>query len=340
MLVLSHNGLRWLKICLPSLVSSAAPSVGVFVVDNGSTDGSAEYVRSYFPQFKILRFESNLGFAKAYNVAIQQILADYVVLLNNDTQVLSHDWIDRLLAVAETDPRVGAVQCKMVSLAEQDKLDSIGDMGIKYWQGFSDIGKFETDKKQYDSPPISPFSICAGAALVKRFAFLEVGGFDPRFFAYLEDVDFSWRLRLASYSITYQPLARIAHAWHGSWEPERDAFLTYLSRRNLLIMLLKNCGRDTLWWALCNYLIHSSLMFFAYLAMRDRKTFSVIKALLWNILNFRETYSRRVAIQSRRKVSEPEIMRAMFPDFKFHPLRHEKLRRILNIFLDRPTGLE
>jgi len=339
-LVLSHNGLCWLKICLPSLISSATTGVGIFVVDNGSSDGSVEYVRLHFPQFRILRFESNLGFAKAYNEAIQQVFADYVVLLNNDTLVLSYDWIDRLLEVVERDPRVGAVQCKMVSLVEQDKLDSVGGMGIRFWQGYCDIGKFETDKKQYDSPPISPFSVCAGAALINRSVYLEVGGFDPRFFAYMEDADFSWRLRLAGYRITYQPLAKVAHAWHGSWASERDAFLTYLSRRNLLRMLLKNCGRATLWWALRNYLIRSSLMFTAYLAMRDRKSFAVIKAVLWNIVSFKDTYSKRLAIQSGRKVSDPEILRAMYPDFEIHPLRHEKLWRILNTFLTRPRELE
>jgi hypothetical protein len=339
-LVLSHNGLRWLKRCLPSLISSAAPHVGIFVVDNGSTDGSLEYVRSHFPQFRILRLERNLGFAKAYDEAIHQVFADYVLLLNNDTLVLSHDWIDRLLEVVERDPSVGAVQCKMVSLIEQDKLDSVGVMGIKYWQGFFDIGKFETDRNQYDSPPINPFSICAGAALIKRSVYLEVGGFDPRFLAYMEDADFSWRLRLAGYRITYQPLAKIAHAWRGSWGHERDAFLTYLSRRNLLRMLLKNCGRATLWWALRNYLIRSSLMFTAYLAMRDQKTLAVIKALLWNIVSFKDTYSKRLTIQSRRKVSEPEILRAMYPEFEIHPLRHEKLHRILNTFLTRPRELE
>lgn len=337
MLVLSHNGLRWLKICLPSLVSSATPGIGIFVVDNGSTDGSAEYVRSHFPQFEILRFENNLGFAKAYNQAIRLVSADYVVLLNNDTAVLSSDWIDHMLEMIESDSNLAAVQCKLVSFADHHKLDSVGVMGVKYWQGFADIGKSEVDKGQYDSPSINPFSICGAAALVRRSAFLEVGGFDPQFFVYLEDVDFSWRLRLAGYRIIYQPFARIAHAWHGYFRSKPDAFQTYLSRRNLLRMLLKDCGELTLWWALRNYLIFSSLMFCAYMVKRDEKAVSVCKALLWNIIHFKETYSQRLKIQSERKVSEEVILRDMFPDFAYHPLRHEKLRRTLNMMFGRRT---
>jgi hypothetical protein len=330
-LVLNHNGLELLRTCLASLVGTANRGYDIFVIDNGSTDRSVEYVRSQFPQFRVLRFESNLGFALAYNEAIRLVSARYVILLNNDTAILADDWIEHLLEIAEENPSLAAVQCKLVSFADRAKLDSVGVMGEKYWQGFTDIGKFETDEKQYDAPSIVPFSICAGGALVRRSAFLEIGGFDSTLYAYHEDVDLSWRFRLAGYSIGYQPLARVAHAWLGSFGSKRDAFLTYLSRRNLLRMLLKNCGDDTLWWALRNYLIQSSLMFCAYLVMRDQKTFAVIKALLWNVASFKDTYSKRVAIQSGRKVSEPEILRAMFPDFEFHPLRHEKLRRILSI---------
>jgi GT2 family glycosyltransferase len=296
------------------------------VVDNGSSDGSVEYVHSHFPQFEILRFEKNLGFVKAYNEAIRLVFAEYVVVLNNDTTVLSKDWIGRLLEVADRDSRIGAVQCKLVSPMEQGRLLSAGNMGVKYWHGFHDIGKFETDKRQYDIPPISPFSICAGCALVRRSAFLRVGGFDEKFFAYLEDADLSWRLRLVGYRIAYQPVARIAHGWLSSTGPKRDVPLTYLLRRNLLRMLLKNCGQETIWWALRNYAIRS----LGDLARRDQQSLAVVKAIMWNTVHFRDTYSKRLSIQSRRKVSEEEILSAMFPNYPvqlFH--HHDRLRRIL-----------
>jgi GT2 family glycosyltransferase len=302
------------------------------VVDNGSSDGSLEYVHSHFPQFEILRFEKNLGFVKAYNEAIRMISAEYIVVLNNDTTILSKDWIERLLKVADRDLRIGAVQCKLVWPLEQGRLLSAGNMGVKYWHGFHDIGKFENDNRQYDIPPISPFSICAGCALVRRSAFLRVGGFDAKFFAYLEDCDLSWRLRLAGYTIAYQPLARIAHGWLSSDGPKRGVPLPYLLKRNLLRMLLKNCGEETIWWALRNYAIRS----FADLARRDEQSFAVVKAILWNTVHFRDTYSKRLSIQSRRKVSEEGILSAMFPSYPvqlFH--RHERIRRILGLIFTR-----
>jgi len=338
-LVLTHNGLRWLRTCLPSLVDSAARGFGIFVVDNGSTDGSLEYVRTHFPQFKVLRFESNLGFAKAYNKAIRIVSADYIVLLNNDTVILSNDWIDNLIQSVEGDPSIAAVQCKLVSFADHEKLDSAGVMGERYWQGFSDVGRFECDKKQYDSPPISPFSICGAGALVRKSAFLEVGGFDSLFFAYDEDVDLSWRLRLAGYRIAYQPLARVAHARHGSFRHRPNAYQMYLLRRNLLRMLMKNCGGRTFWWALRNYLILTYIMFSGYLMMRDQKTLAIMRALLWNLANFRDTYAERLAIQSKRRISEEVILRDMFPNFTYHPLRHKKLRRTLDIILAKQKNL-
>jgi len=291
-----------------------------------------EYVLSNFPQFEILRFRKNLGFVRAYNEAIRLVSAEYVVVLNNDTTILSKDWIERLLEVANGDWRIGAVQCKLVSPTEQGRLLSAGNMGVKYWHGFHDIGKFEADNGQYDIPPISPFSICAGCALVRRSAFLRVGGFDAKFFAYLEDADLSWRLRLAGYMIAYQPLARIAHGWLSSDGPKRNVPLTYLLRRNLLRMLLKNCGEETVWWALRNYAIRS----LDDLARRDEHSLAVVKAIIWNTVHFRDTYSKRLSIQSRRKVSEEEILMTMFPSYPaqlFH--RHQKLRRILGLMFTR-----
>jgi hypothetical protein len=338
-LVLNYNGVRWLRTCLPSLLHSAARGFGIFVVDNGSTDGSLEYVRSHFPQFGILSFDSNLGFAKGYNEAMKLVSADYVVLLNNDTAILSNDWIDHLVKLIERDSSVAAVQCKLVSFADHKKLDSVGVMGERYWQGFSDIGRSETDKKQYDLPPITPFAISGAGALVRRSTFLEVGGFDSKFFAYDEDVDLSWRFRLAGYRLVYQPLARVAHARLGSFGLSPDAFQTYLIRRNLLRMLMKNCGQLTFRWALRNYLILSCLMFFGHLVMRDRKALALVKALLWNIVYFKDTYAKRLEIQPRRKCSEEAILRYMFPNFAYHPLQHERLRRTLDAVFAKGVGM-
>jgi hypothetical protein len=137
------------------------------------------------------------------------------VLLNNDTEVLSPDWVQSLVKVAASDAKVAAVGCKMVSMGQPDRLDSVGGMGIPFWRGFVDIGREERDEGQYDTADFDPFSFCGGAALLRKAVFEEVGGFDREFFMYLEDVDLSWRLRLFGYRIGFAPDVVVAHAFSG-----------------------------------------------------------------------------------------------------------------------------
>jgi hypothetical protein len=303
------------------------------MIDNGSSDGSVDFVSATHPNAKVLRFEQNLGFAEAYNRAVRVVQADYVVLLNNDAAVLDAGWIDRLLEVAGTDGRIAGVQCKLVSMSDQTRLDSVGGMGIKYWLGFTDIGKMQVDTGQYDDPPVTPFYLCTAGALISRRAFLDIGGFDSAFFAYVEDVDFSWRLRLLGYLIAYQPEARIAHFWQGS--PNQSiAWRTYLQRRNLLRAIVKNCGSSTIWWALRNYILHSFLLGLAFTGREARRTLALVKALAWNITYFPDTYRQRVTIQSRRKILEKPIVQIMYPRIRYRPLRKERLYRTLSIIFN------
>ena len=137
------------------------------------------------------------------------------MLLNNDTEVLSPDWVQSLVKVAAADPKIGAVGCKTVSMGQPDRLDSVGEVGIPFWRGFVDIGREERDEGQYDTE-FEPFSFCGGAALLRKAVFEEVGGFDREFFMYLEDVDLSWRLRLFGYRIGFAPDAVVAHAFSGT----------------------------------------------------------------------------------------------------------------------------
>ena len=332
-LVLNYNGLNWLKRCLPSVFRTEYENLEVWVVDNGSSDGSIDFVRTTQPNAMILQFDENLGFAEAYNRAVALVQADYIVLLNNDTVVLNPAWVDRLLETVETDHRIAGVQCKLVLMNDQTRLDSVGGMGVRYWLGFTDIGKLEVDTGQYDNPPITPFYLCAGGALISRRAFLTVGGFDAQYFAYVEDVDLCWRLRLAGYLIAYQPAATVAHFWQGSPNQSVD-WRTYMQRRNLLRTIMKNCGSTTIWWALRNFILHSILLSLAFAAGEPRRTLAVIKASVWNITHLPDTYRHRVTIQSRRKIIENSIIRMMYPPIPYHPTQKKRLHHILGIMFN------
>ena len=179
-MILNYNGVSWLGNCLTSVLKSSYTDFVVYLIDNGSTDRSVEFVRRAFPTVKVIANPTNLGFPEAYNLAITQVACEYIVLLNSDTEVLNEHWLQHLVSAADEDNGVAAVACKMVSMENHKILLSVGGMGIPFWRGFVDIGMGELDIGQY-SAKFVPFAFCGGAALVRRRAFLEVGGFDDLF---------------------------------------------------------------------------------------------------------------------------------------------------------------
>lgn len=329
-MVLNYNGLKWLRICLPSFEKSIPHNVSVYVIDNGSNDDSIKYVRSNFPKIKTLRLKRNLGFANAYNRAILQVNAEYVLLLNNDTRVLTRSCISRLVKRLESDHTVAACGCKLVKMDNHSILDSVGVMGIKYWRGFVDIGKDQYDLLQYDKP-ITPFAVCGAAMLIRRSAFIRVKGFDEKFYSYVEDVDLCWRLRLIGFSIVYEPTVKIAHFFSGSQSnPSIDIYKFYLSHRNTLRTIIKNCG-SSITSAIGHYSLYTLLLTLGFLILQPLKAVAILKGLAWNLQNLGDTLTLRQEIETSRVTQDHEIRKLMFPSFaRLQPHDSPDLRRIVN----------
>ena len=307
----------------------------VYLVDNGSSDGSVDYVRRSFPSVRLLLNHENLGFAEGYNRAISKIRSEYVILLNNDTEVLNPKWIRHLVDKASSDPRIVAIACKMVSLNDFSRLDSVGGMGIPFWRGFVDIGRDEQDQGQYDQENFEPFAFCGGAALIKRSVFLTSGGFDGRFFLYMEDVDLSWRLRLFGYRVGFASQAQVAHYFSGSsLTKEIDARKLYYCHRNLFRAILKNCG-PSLGWAVTNYLLFTLMMAAGFSILEPAKAVAAVRAVHWNLANLKDTYALRSRIQASRNTSEAQVLEKMYPNLRRHqPNERPSLRRILNVLFE------
>lgn len=334
-MIINFNGLKWLHRCLSSVFKTDYPNFNVYLIDNGSIDGSVDYVKSNFPRAEIIRFVENLGFAEAYNRAIEKIEANYVVLLNNDTEILNPKWIQNLVNVAIKDSNIAAVACKMLSMNDPSCLDSVGGMGIPFWRGFIDIGRREFDKGQYDRTDFEPFSFCGGAVLMRRDIFVRLSGFDSKFFMYFEDADFSWRLRIFGYQISFAPEAKVVHYFSGS-APNRalDAKKLYLCHKNLLRTVLKNCG-SSLPWALRNYLFFSLIVSLGFSILDPLKAVAIGKAILWNLVHFKDTYTWRLKIQKNKKEDEMAILRKMYPKIRrYEPSMYPNLRQILNILFE------
>ena len=305
----------------------------VYVVDNASTDKSVQIIRKQFPKVKLICHSTNLGYAAGYNRALKKIKAHYIVLLNTDTEILNSMWVESMVRAATTNTGIAAVACKMVSMQNPRRLNSVGVMGIPFWRGFVDIGKEELDEEQYDNAKFEPFSFCGGAVLINRSIFEEAGGFDARFFMYVEDVDLSWRLRILGYRIAYAPEAVVAHSFSGMETVGFRKF--YLCHRNLLRAILKNCG-PSLNNALFCYFLFSLTAGLGFIPLDPGKTVAIGKAIFWNLLNLRDSYSLRLAIQSsRRESDEKQILSIMYPKIRrYQPTEYASFRRILDIIFE------
>ncbi|MFL5910166.1 MAG: glycosyltransferase family 2 protein [Gaiellaceae bacterium] len=226
------NGRRWLPGCLASLAAQTRPFDRIVVVDNGSTDGSLELLGREHPDVAVVALGENTGFAYAANRGVEAAGTDAVALVNTDVE-LDPAWHERMLAALGREPRAAAAACKMVELGDPSRLYDAGDF-LRRDGVAEQRGRFERDDGRFDSPGTA-FSACAGAALYRRAPLLEAGGFDERYFAYLEDVELGLRLRLAGWDCLYEPaLAR--HAGEGSAAALGASALAWVERNTLLLV--------------------------------------------------------------------------------------------------------
>jgi hypothetical protein len=242
--ILNWNGAEMLRQFLPSVVAcSAGDDTEVVVADNASTDASCQVVTGEFPTVRLIRLTENFGFAEGYNRALQQVEAEYVVLLNSDVEV-TDGWLLPLRQYLDAHPDVAAVQPKLLSQRQKTHFEYAGACGgyiDRYGYPFCRgriFSTVEADHGQYDAP--APIFWASGAALCIRLAdYRESGGLDARFFAHMEEIDLCWRLRSRGRKIVCVPASTVYHVGGATLKKENPR-KTYLNFRNNLLMLYKN----------------------------------------------------------------------------------------------------
>ena len=249
--ILNWNGLGYLKMFLGTAVrNSTVPEADVYVADNGSTDGSPEWVEENYKEVKLIRLLKNHGFAGGYNLALDQIDARYFVLLNSDIEV-PEGWLQPLVSFMENNPDVASCQPKILSYYRKDYFEHAGAAGgfiDKYGYPFCRgriINHFEKDTGQYDTP-VDIFWSSGACMIVRADAWKKCGGFDAAFFAHMEEIDLCWRFNKAGYRVSFISLSRVYHVGGGTLA-YNSPFKTYLNFRNSLFLLYKNLPDNSLY---------------------------------------------------------------------------------------------
>ena len=231
----NYNGKHFLEACLKSVFAQKVQNPEIIVVDNGSTDGSLEYLRN-FPQVRTIELDKNYGFCGAVNAGIRAAEGEFIILLNNDTEVDQH-FTEELLKVIKSDGRIFSCSSKMVQFHDRTRMDDAGDyycaLGWAFGRGKGHLAE------NYDRQ-VDVFAACAGAAIYRKSLLETLGYFDETHFAYLEDIDLGYRARIHGFRNVYAPKAVVYHVGSGFSGSAHNSFKVKLSSRNNVYLAYKN----------------------------------------------------------------------------------------------------
>jgi len=237
--IVNHNLKGMLIRCLESVLRTRYPSFEILVVDNASSDGSVESIARKFrdaTNLKVLANFNNLGYARGNNLGIAASSGKYVAILNNDT-IVDADWLKEAVSAFESNTGTGVAQCRLLTF-DGSRIDSCGDIVDTFGLAFR-RGNGEPSAGRYQSVE-EVFSARGAALVVLKEIFESVGGLDSSLFLSYEDIDLSWRVRLAGYKVLYVPKSIVYHVGGASMPSEDSSTKVYYDTRNYLTVFLKN----------------------------------------------------------------------------------------------------
>jgi len=299
-LLINYNGWGDLSRCLPTVLADAVGhSYEIIVIDNCSTDDSAQQIAQHFPQVRLIRNVTNSGFGGGNNLAAQSARGEFLAFLNADTLV-EKDWLEELVKGIQSDPKVGMATSKVLLMSEPDRINACGNdvhmTGLTLCRGAG------MTTNHYAEP--AQVSATSGAAFVmRRDLFLAIRGFDETFFMYVEDTDLSLRIQLAGYTVRYIPTSMVYHDYALTFGPLK----TFYQERNRYLLLLKNFKLGTL-LALIPALLLAEVITWGYTLLYDRKRYAnKLNAYIWILQHIQQIRHTRRSTQRMRRIPDRKL---------------------------------
>jgi len=306
-IVVNWNGARFLERCLAALCNQTFSDFEIIVVDNRSTDGSADDLESKFKAraLHVERLPMNRGFPAANNLGARLARGKWLALLNNDA-FPAPDWLECLVGVAESQPDYAFFASRLIQAENRERLDGAGDM--YHISGMSWRRFYNAPTTRACAGVEEVFGACAAAALYRRDAFLAVDGFDEDWFAYHEDTDLGFRLRLRGLRCLYVPQAVVYHIGSAT-NVARSDFAVYYGHRNLVLTFVKNMPTELLWRYLPAHLM-ANLLMLTYYSVNGHAS-AIWRAKIDALRRLPAVWRKRREVQRTRRVAASEIARVL-----------------------------
>ncbi len=304
-IIVNWNGEQFLERCLVALMEQTVKPQEIILVDNASSDGSLEIVRRY-PLVRLIELKKNAGFARGNNLAFGMASKEstWIALINPDAYAEPR-WLETLLLATESNPEFDTFGSNLVKAADPMQLDGTGDAyhmsGLVWRMGHGAPVPATTESER------EVFSPCAAAALYRRSAVCEIGGFDEDYFCYVEDVDLGFRLRLAGCRCLYVPQSVAHHVGSGTTGGQHSDFAMYHGHRNLVWTYVKNMP-GVLFWLFLPLHVVLNLASIVWFALRGRGGV-IFRAKRDALIGLPKMWRKRQQIQKTRIASIFDIWR-------------------------------
>lgn len=324
-IVLTYNGRANLARCLAALQRQRLePGLRVEIVlaDNASSDGSSEFTAANFPGVRVVRFDTNHGYTGGNNRAAALAGGAWLVFLNDDTEP-HDDWLAALVRASRLHPAIGLLTSRIVFMHDPGTLDSAGDE-VSRWGGAWKRGHGQPVSTAPETDEV--FGACGGAFMIRRALFESLGGFDEAFFLSHEDVDLSYRARLAGERCLYVADATVAHAVSASLG-RSSARAVYYGQRNLEWVFIKNTPAALLPVAVPLHAMYLAAGGAYFLATGHGRTF--LRAKIDALRGMRGVLRARRRVQASRRLPARAIWRLLSPGFVGVKLREKRADRRL-----------
>ncbi|MBN1933726.1 MAG: glycosyltransferase family 2 protein, partial [Anaerolineae bacterium] len=300
-IVVGYNGCRYLEKCLAALQDDVTDGTEIIVVDNASTDGSADLVAVRFPTVRLIRNETNRGFAAACNQGAHVAKGDILVFLNQDTEV-TQGWLLSLIEpLAQSN--IGLTTSKVLQMGRPGRIHLCGQdvhyTGLVFSRGFQDPVEYLLDAKIINAVSGASFA-------VRRKLWEALGGFDETFYMYYEETDLSWRAQLQGYNSYYVPASMVLHDYQ---EVGPGYNQLYHSMRNRVLMNLKNWQWPTLLLLAPGLLLAEVIEWFLAWRCGQPGLRAKLHTLGWLLTHPQVILRVRRCVQSNRSVSDAEILK-------------------------------